>query len=152
MQFESHASPFQRHEYYSGQHDLAAEVDLESEFGEHGSFYTARAVGLFLVWGIDDLDVVGFVPRHHLIAADAFKNRVHDGPLRSGFAPAPLGFFLGKFDDLGDTQISMQPAIHDEDAAPNDMAGFRDAFERATTKPEIDRKSTRLNPVTSGYI
>ena len=42
----------------SRQTHVATQVDLEAEFGEHGGFDAAGAVGLFFVWSVDDLDMV----------------------------------------------------------------------------------------------
>ena len=44
------------------------EMNIQAEFGHGGSFYTAAAEGLFFVRRVDDLDVIGFVAGHHLIA------------------------------------------------------------------------------------
>ena len=51
---------------------ITAEMRFEAEFGEGGGFDASGAVGLFFVGAIDDLDVVGFVAGHHLVASDAF--------------------------------------------------------------------------------
>ena len=66
---------------------VAAEVDFEAEFREEGGFDAAGAFGLLFAGGIDDLDVIGFVPGHHLVAADAFEHGMHDGPLGRALAP-----------------------------------------------------------------
>src|SRR3989442_16037311 len=59
---------------------------------------------------------------------------------RSGFAPAAFGFLARQFDDSGDAQVAMQSAAHDEDAAPDDMARFGNALERAAAESEIHRR------------
>src|SRR3989442_6884761 len=59
---------------------------------------------------------------------------------RSGFAPAAFGFLARQFDDSGDAKVAMQSAAHDEDAAPDDVARFGDAFERAAAEAEIHRR------------
>src|SRR5436190_18338132 len=46
--------------------NVAAQMDFEAEFGEHGCFDSAGAVGLARIGRIDDLVVGGFVARHHL--------------------------------------------------------------------------------------
>ncbi len=112
---------------------------FEAEFGEGGGFDAGGAVGLFFVGAIDDLNVVGFVAGHHLVASDAFEHGVHDGPLRCGFLPAAIGFGFGQFHDFGDADVGLEFAIHDENAAPDDVAGFADAFERATAEAEVHR-------------
>src|SRR4029077_5050316 len=91
---------------------IPAQVDLEPEFRKHGGFDAAAAVGLFAVGRIDDLDVVGLVPSHHLVAADAVEDRVHDRPLRSSLAPPTLGFFLRQLYHLGNAKVAMKPAVH----------------------------------------
>src|SRR5712692_5180209 len=78
--------------------------------------------------------MVGFVTGHHLVAGDAVEHGVHDRPLRRGFAPAAFGFLARQFHDSGDAKVAMQSAAHDEDAAPDDVARFGNAFERAAAK------------------
>ena len=79
---------------------IAAQMHFEAEFGEHSGFDAAGAMGLLLVGRVDDLDVIGFVAGHHLVAADAIEHCMHDRPLRSRFAPAPFGFLLREADDF----------------------------------------------------
>ena len=106
----------------SAQRHIAAEMHFEAEFGHHRCFDTAGAVSLFFIWDIDYLDMIRFVTSHHLVAADAVENRVHDGPLRRGLAPAAFSLFLRKLHDFGHAQIAMQLAVHDKDPAPHNMA------------------------------
>ena len=79
---------------------ITAEMDFKTKFSEHCGFDAAGAVRLFLVGRIDDLDVVRFVPGHHLVTRNSFKTRVHDRPLRGGFLPAPLGLLAGQLHDF----------------------------------------------------
>src|ERR1043166_636272 len=120
-------------------------MHVQSEFGEHGGFDAAGAMCLAKTGRIDNLDVIGFVARHHLIAGNAIEHGVHDGPLGRGFSPAMLRFLVRKFDDLRDAEIAVQFAVHHKDSAPYDVAGLGDTLDGAAAEPEIDRKSTRLN-------
>jgi hypothetical protein len=121
----------------SNQLHVSAKVHFQSKFGEHGGFDTAHAMSLFFGRGVDDLDVIGFVAGHHLVAANAIKHGVHDRPLRSGLAPAAFGFFLREADNFGDAEVAMQFAVHDEYAAPDDVTWFGNAFEGSATEAEI---------------
>ena len=47
--------------------DVAAEVNLKTELREHRCFDPARPVGFSNIWRVNNLDVVRFVARHHLI-------------------------------------------------------------------------------------
>src|SRR6185503_12950482 len=64
---------------------------------------------------------------------------MHDGPLGRGFSPAAFGFFLRKFNDFGDAKIAMKFVVHDEDTAPDDVAGLRDSFHSSTAEAEVHR-------------
>jgi len=46
---------------------------------------------------------------------------------------------LRELHDFRDTQITCT-VRHDEDAAPDDVAGFGNAFDRTATKPEVHRR------------
>src|SRR6266404_4569337 len=88
--------------------DVSAEVNLETEFGEHRGFDTARAMGLLFIRSINDLDVIRLMPRHHLVASDAVEDRVHNRPLRRGFAPPPLRFFRRELHNFRNSEVAMQ--------------------------------------------
>src|SRR5882724_8024477 len=122
------------------EHDLSAQMDLETEFGQHRGLDSTGAVGLLCIWGIDNRGGDGLMPRQHLVAGDASENRVHDWPLWSRFATAPFGFLLRQLHHLRDTQITMQPSVHDENAAPDDVAGFGNSFHRSSNKPKVHRR------------
>lgn len=108
---------------------VAAEVDFEAEFGEGGGLDAGGAVGLFLIRGVDDLNVIGLVAGHHLVAVHAIEDGVHDRPLNGGFVPASFGFLLRERDDFRGPDVNVELAPLDEDAAPDDVAGFADATE-----------------------
>ena len=79
------------------------------------------------------------MPRHHLVAAHAFEHRVHDRPLRCGFAPAPVGFFLGQTHHPPGAEVAMQLPVHDKYPAPHDVARLGDPFHRAAAQAEVYR-------------
>ena len=81
--------------------------------------------------------MIGFVPRHHLVAGDAVHHGMHDGPLRRGNPPAPLGLFARQFHHLGAADIRLQRAAIYENAAPYDLTRFADALETAAAQPEV---------------
>ena len=83
---------------------------------------SSARVGLFGAVGVGDLDVVGLVPGHHLVARDAVGHGVHDRPLRRRGLPAALGLLGGQFDDAGPAEVHLQPAVVDEDPRPDDLA------------------------------
>ena len=74
---------------------------------------------------------------HHLIPADPLQDSMHDRPLRSRFAPAPLGLRQRQFDHIRDADVAMEPSVHDEDTAPDDRARFGNAFDGSAPEPEI---------------
>lgn len=116
---------------------IAAKVNLNAHAGKHGSFSGKRLVGAFRVWRISDLDMVGLVARHHLIARDAMKHSVHDGPLGRGHLPTSLGLLARQLHHGRAPQVGVQRPIFDEDAAPDDLAWLADAFERAAAEAEL---------------
>ena len=77
----------------------------------HCSFGQQTLVSAFCIAGIDTLDVIRLVPGHHLIAAHAVSDGMHDGPLPGGGFPAALGFFSRQGDDFAPAQIHLQRAI-----------------------------------------
>src|SRR5262245_47385665 len=97
-------------------------MNLDPEFGHCEGLNERGAAGLVFVGRVNDLDMIRLVPRHHLIAGDTVKHRMHDGPLPRRFAPAALGFLSGKLDDTCESNVAVQRAVHNENAAPNDVA------------------------------
>jgi hypothetical protein len=72
----------------------ASTADGGFGFGEQG------AVGFVGTVGVGDLDVVGLVAGHHLIAGDAVGDGVHDRPLRrGGVASGAAVSSFGQLDD-----------------------------------------------------
>src|SRR2546423_4126766 len=96
---------------------IAAEMNVQSQLIKHRRLDAAGAMRLFRVRSIDDLDVIGFVASHHLVAGDPIENRVHDGPLWRRFAPAPFGFALRQLHHLGNAEIAVDLSLHDENTA-----------------------------------
>ena len=86
---------------------------------------------------IRHLNVIGLVPRHHLIARNAVRHRVHDGPLRRGDAPAALSFLARQVANRRAPQIGLEFAVVHENAAPDDLARLADALHRAAAQAEI---------------
>ena len=112
-------------------------MNFDAQCLHHGNFYGQRVVGGPCRFGISDLDVVGFVAGHHLVAGDAVGDGVHNGPLRGGGTPAAVGFCLWEFDDATAANVHVQFVILNEDAAPDDFAGFAHAFAGAAAEWEI---------------
>jgi hypothetical protein len=106
---------------------------MQPKLVHRGGFDAGGTVGLFFVRGVNDLDVVGLMTRHHLIAGDAFEYGVHDGPLWCGFLPTTPGFGIGKFDDFSHANVAMQGVVFHKDATPDNVTGFADAFYRAAS-------------------
>ena len=94
----------------------ATEIDSDSKCAGHRGFRQQTLIGALCVAGIDALDVIGFVLGHHLIAADAVGDGVHDGPLPGGRLPAAFGFFARQRDDFGAAQVHVQRAFCNIDA------------------------------------
>jgi hypothetical protein len=65
-------------------------MDIDAEFGEQPHLHHERPIGGVGVRGVGDVDVVGFVPGHELVAGDAAQDGVHDGPGRRGGLGSPL--------------------------------------------------------------
>src|SRR5258706_1224238 len=89
---------------------------------------------------INNLNMIGFVARHHLIARHTLDDRMHDRPLRRGFAPASFGFFFRKSYYPADSEIAVQSSIHHENPAPDNMPRFRDPLQCSAAKAEIHRR------------
>src|SRR5215471_5690154 len=113
---------------------------FQPQLVHHGGFDSTGAVCLLFIWGIDDLNMIRFVPCHHLIPADAIEDRVHDWPLRSRFAPAACRFLGGQLDDFCHPKITVQASIHYENPTPNDVAWLGYAFNSATAETKIHRR------------
>ena len=122
--------------------DVAAEVNLQSKFGKRGGLDASRPMGLLFIGCIDDLDVVRLVSGHHLISRYSIEDRVHNRPLDGRFFPASLGFLLREGDDLGGTDVDMEIASLNENTAPDNVSGFADPSERASTESEIHWRLT----------
>src|SRR5262249_12875574 len=102
-------------------------MHFQTKFGQRGRFYPTGAVSLPFVRSVNDLNMIGFMAGHHLVAGDAVEYGVHDRPLRRGFAPAALGFLQWQFDNFRDAEIAMKLSIHDEHSAPDNVAWFGNA-------------------------
>ena len=107
----------------------SADCDFQSQrfchtrLGQHG------IIGGFRGSGVSDLDMIGFVSAHHLIAIDSVEYRVHDGPLWRGRIPTALGFLQWQLYGLCPSQIHFQPVRFHEDATPDDFARFADPLD-----------------------
>ncbi len=64
---------------------------------------------------------------------------MHDRPLGRGRLPAPLGLGGRQVDDRASAEVGMEPAVHEEDPAPDDLARSADALDRAAPESEVDR-------------
>src|SRR5664280_3052064 len=74
---------------------------------------------------------------HELVLVNAVQNHVHDRPLRSDFGPAAMGFRFRQRDRRGAAQVNLEAVLLDEDAAPDHLAGFADALQRAAAEAEV---------------
>src|SRR5580704_8803529 len=80
------------------------------------------------------------MPRHHLIAAHALENRMHDRPDRCRLIEPILGFFFWQADRLGEADVHLEPIVLHEHPAPDDMTTFAHAGAGAATEAEIHRR------------
>jgi hypothetical protein len=112
-------------------------VDLDAEGVEHGGFGVEGDVGAGGVWGICDVDMVGAVAAHELVAGDAVEDGMDDGPLVGGRTPAAFGFIRGKAHDGAETEVNLKCTGLYEHAAPDDLARLANAFERTSAEGEI---------------
>jgi len=71
----SDETALQKYEEYSGQAlaqlNVPAQVHLQAQFRQHGRLDPAGPVRLGAVGDVNNLDMIGLVPGHHLIAGDA---------------------------------------------------------------------------------
>ena len=88
----------------------AAAVDLDAHCLSHGGFGGEGFVGGGGVGGVDDLDVVGLVLGHELVAGDVVEHGVHDGPLLCGGVPAALHLGVGEGDGGGAAEVHVEGA------------------------------------------
>ncbi len=119
---------------------VAADEDRDAHRVCHGGLGGDGPVGRLGVVGVHDLDVVGAVAGHHLVAADAERHRVHDRPLRCCAFEAAPGLGLGQRDRRTPPDVHVQPIVLDEDPRPDDLAGPGHAADRAPAEPEIHRR------------
>ena len=75
-------SPYQRFKAVAS--DRPAKGDFQAQSVHGGGFGVEGALAAVGVGGVGDLDVVGLVAGHHLVARDALQDCVHDRPLRRG--------------------------------------------------------------------
>jgi len=104
--------------------------------GEHGHSRSP------LVGRIGNLNMVGFVSRHHLVTADALEHSVHDRPLRGRESQALFGFMLWKGNDFPQAGIESQFSAGQVDPAPDYPTRFADPLAGSATQPEIHRRLT----------
>ncbi len=88
-------------------------------------------------WGVGDVDVIGAVAGHELVAGDAGEDGMDDGPLVGGLVPAAFGLLRRQRNRGAEAEVAVKGSVFDEDAAPDEAAGFADAFERAPTEGEV---------------
>ena len=117
------------------------ECDVDAERPGRRGLRQRAAVGGRGVLRVGHLDVVGLVTRHHLVARDAIRHRVHDRPLRRGGIEAAPGFGCGQRHDLRAADVHPEtlvpPVAVDPDAAPDDLARPAHARQRAASEPEV---------------
>src|SRR5450631_2826100 len=99
-------------------------MDLDSKFSQHSRLGRERLIRQFGRGRIGHIHMVCAMSRHELIAVNAMKNCIHDGPLRSGFLPAAGRLSCGQVEGSGTANVAMEMAALDEDAAPDDFAGL----------------------------
>src|SRR5580658_5964584 len=116
-----------------------ANIHRHSHLGEHRRFRRQRCVGASRIAAVGHLHVVGLVLGHQLIARHTVEHGVHDGPLRSGIAPAPLRLLFRQLDHLGASDVGVQPSAFHVNAAPDDLARLADTFDGAAAETEIHR-------------
>jgi hypothetical protein len=90
--------------------DLAAQKNLEAELLQRRGLGIQTALGAGEIRRIYDLDMVGFVARHHLVAGDPAQHQVHHRPLRRGQAPALLGLRVGQANRFAQALVAVDPA------------------------------------------
>lgn len=120
----------------------AAEEDFHAHFLGQFGFGVEAVVGLLGAGGVGDVDVVGLVACHHLIAAHSVSHGVHDRPLWGGLVQTALCFFFRKRDDLGAAEVHLELAVFHEDTAPDDFTRLGDPVQGAATLREIHRGLT----------
>lgn len=95
-----------------------------------GGFGLEALVGALGVGGVGDLDVVGLVFGHELVAGDAVGHGVHDGPFLGGGFEAAAGFCFRKFEGGATTNVDVEFFILDINSGPDDFAGFGNSVNR----------------------
>ena len=96
----------------------AAKTDFEAKFAGERGLGVDGEVGVLGGFRVGDLDVVGGVPRHHLVARDPVGDRVHDGPFGRRLLPAAFGFPARQAHDLGATEIVAREDINETTKRP----------------------------------
>jgi len=124
------------------QFNRTAEMNFQPKLGEHGGFDATGTVGLFLVGRVNNLDVVGLMSRHHLVARNALQDSVHDRPLGRGLTPPTLGLLGWELHHLGYAQITVKLSIHDKHPAPDDGPRSGNALNGAAAEPEVHGRLT----------
>jgi hypothetical protein len=81
--------------------------------------------------------MVGLMFSHHLIATNAVRDRMHNGPLRCGGIQSTFGLFLWQVHHSTSANIHVECFILNVDAAPYDFAWLRYTVHRAATIGEI---------------
>ncbi len=118
----------------------AAKRYVQSQRLGHRGFRPSRSVGLFGAVGVNDLDVIAFVARHHLIARHAVGHGVHDRPLRRRRLPAPLSLGSAAIPPRRPGRGPCSTGHRHEHPRPDDFARLANALERAAAETKVHRR------------
>jgi len=116
----------------------AAEIDFDTEGVGEGGFGPEAFIGGLSVLGVGDLDVVGLVLGHELVAGDAVGDSVHDGPFFGGGFKAAAGFFFGEFEGGAASDVHVELFVLDVDAGPDDFAGLGNSVDGGAAVGKVD--------------
>src|SRR3982751_1248999 len=98
-----------------------AEEHFDSQVAESSGLRCKREISGLRIARVGALDVVRFVSRHHLIAADAVGDCAHDGPLGCRDLPPAFGLLAGQLDGASAAEVRLELRVLDEDAAPHNF-------------------------------
>src|SRR5271157_3514937 len=109
-------------------------IDLNAQLGKGRRLDGECQIACVAVRRVCNLNMIRFVPRHHLIARYAVQHRVHHRPLPVGQSPSTLTLLCRELDGSCPSYIGLKSVVLDEDPAPDHLARLRDPLNRRASK------------------
>ena len=94
------------------------------------------------VGSVGDVHVVRPVARHEGVSRYSMQYSADHGPLAGGVFPSAIGFFFRQLHHGAEAHVDVQCIAFDKHAAPDDLSGLANAFQRAAAERKIHGRLT----------